>query len=124
MRTLLILIGLLPQTARAAGLEGVGNGPGIAEMWGQIMNIFPHVSGNGVYFLTGRIINFVLLMIGGTAVAVLIYAGIQMIIGAGDDAKIGEAKKTAMYALLGIVFAILADTIMGFVLWLIKSAAA
>ncbi len=120
---LLFLAGFLPQKVFAYQIEQVGRGDGIDAMWSQITSIFPHIEGNGVYFITGQIINFVLLMIGGVAVVVIIYAGLQMVLGPTGDSRLADAKKMIMYAVVGLILALLGDVVMGFVLSFLNGAA-
>lgn len=118
MQLLSILIGTLIQSAHAVTLEQIGSaGPGVSQMWNTIIGTFPHTSaGNGALALIAlRIISFVLSLIGGAATAVMIYAGIKMVMSRGQDEGLSEAKKIALYALLGVILALLADVIVFFV---------
>lgn len=60
--------------------------------------------------------NFFLGFVGFFAVIVLIYAGIRMIANFGDEEAVTKAKDTAKYALIGIVLAFSAFTILRFFL--------
>jgi hypothetical protein len=66
------------------------------------------------------IVNVVLFVLGALAVVMLIYGGVTYSISAGDSAKITKAKHTIMYAIIGLVVAILAYAIVGFVVNNIK----
>ena len=55
-------------------------------------------------------------IIGVAAVIVLIIASIEMIIGGGDAQAIATARNSIIYALVGIVVAVLAQSIVVFVL--------
>ena len=70
-----------------------------------------------------KISGFLLMMIGGVAVAALIYAGIKIILSRGQDEGMSEGKKIAMYALLGLVLAIIADALVLYVVQLVNVAA-
>ena len=62
------------------------------------------------------IINTVLAVLGVVAVGAIILGGVQYATSAGDPAKIKTAKNTILYALMGLVIALLAFAIVNFVL--------
>ena len=79
--------------------------------------------GNGVpttLFGTGSIfntiVNILLFIIGAISVIMLIYGGIRYTISAGDSGSVTAAKNTILYAIVGLVIAILAYAIVNFVL--------
>jgi Type IV secretion system pilin len=55
-------------------------------------------------------------IIGITAIIVLIVAGLQFMIGGSDPQAVANARNTLIYALVGIVIAVLAQSIVVFVL--------
>jgi len=71
-------------------------------------------SGNGAIFTT--IVNILLFIIGAISVIMLIYGGIRYTISAGDSGSVTAAKNTILYAIVGLVIAILAFAIVNFVL--------
>lgn len=82
-------------------------------MWAALQTTFPH-TGLGAaapIFFMGRVAQFVLTLIGGTAICSIVYAGIKISTAGGDSGKIGEAKTIIMYSLAGVILAILADGI-------------
>ena len=72
------------------------------------------VWGKGGVFTT--ITNVLLLLIGAVAVIMLIIGGIRYTISGGDSAAVTSAKNTILYAIVGIVVAILAYAIVNFVI--------
>ncbi len=62
------------------------------------------------------IVNILLFLIGAIAVIMLIYGGIRYVISGGDQNHVTAAKNTIMYAIVGIVVAVLAFAIVNFVL--------
>lgn len=68
---------------------------------------------NGVF---NKIINAALFLIGAISVLMLIYGGVSYTISMGDAKKVETAKNTIMYAVIGIVVALLAYAIVTFVL--------
>lgn len=61
-------------------------------------------------------IDIISYIIGIAAVIVLIIAGLEMIIGGGNAQSIASARNSVIYALVGIVVAVLAQSIVVFVL--------
>ena len=66
------------------------------------------------------IINVILFIVGILSVVMLIYGGIKYTTSAGDTAKVTSAKNTVMYAIVGLIVAILAFAIVNFVIGNIK----
>lgn len=62
-----------------------------------------------------KVIDFLLFLIGVIAVIMVIYGGIQYALSAGDPNKVSKAKNTIVYAVIGIVVAMLAFAIVNFV---------
>ena len=62
------------------------------------------------------IINIFLYVVGTLAVVMIIVGGIQYALSAGDAGKMGKAKNTIMWSVVGLVIAILAWAIVNFVL--------
>ncbi len=61
------------------------------------------------------VINYFLAFLGLLAVAYIIYAGVIMLTGEGEDASITKARKIIIYATIGIVIIFLSWTIVNFV---------
>lgn len=125
MKLLLSLLGI-PAAYAGSVLTGVGSAnTGVAAMWLEICSVMPFCAvGTNAPLLVGLKLSFAILMfIGGAAVAVLIYAGIRIIISRGNDEGLSEAKKIATYAVLGIALAILADAIVLYAIGLVNLAA-
>ena len=69
--------------------------------------------GDGSVFQT--VTNVALFLIGAISVIMLIYGGIRYTLSQGDSTAVQNAKNTIMYAVIGIVVAILAFAIVNFV---------
>ena len=61
------------------------------------------------------IVNVMLFLIGAISVIMLIIGGIRYTISNGDQGAVTSAKNTIMYAIIGLVVAIMAYAIVGFV---------
>lgn len=112
------IAGLLISRAHAAQDIWGAENAGVQAMWQQIRSsVFDESDlggGNLVSSISQAIINFVLPMVGGAAVVLIIYAGLKMIAGRGKDETLAEAKTITLYALLGVVLAVLATVIIGY----------
>ena len=62
------------------------------------------------------IVNVALFIIGAICVLMLIYGGIKYTTSAGDEKAVTSAKNTILYAVVGIVIAILAYALVNFVI--------
>lgn len=71
-----------------------------------------------------KLTSFALAIVGALSVIMLIWGGIRYIISGGDSKKITDAKNTILYAIIGLIIAVLAYAIVRFVLNTIGSYAA
>jgi hypothetical protein len=125
MLRLLAVIGLLLPRASARNIDQLGEGtPGIDAMWAVIRSVFPYtgVGEGGLTLLLLKVTNFILIFIGGIAVAMIIYAGIKIV--TGGEEGIGEAKKIILYAAGGLIAALVADAVVIYVMVLVNAASA
>lgn len=70
-------------------------------------------SGNGIF---RTITNVLLFLIGAISVIMLIIGGIRYTLSGGDSSAVTAAKNTILYAIVGIIVAVLAFAIVNFVL--------
>lgn len=89
---------------------GITGGKDCARNDEQPENLF---NGDGSVFQT--VTSVMLFLIGAISVVMLIYGGIRYTISQGDSTAVTNAKNTIMYAVIGIVIAILAFAIVNFV---------
>lgn len=61
------------------------------------------------------ILSVVFMLAAGIAVIVIIVGGLSYVLSNGDPQKAAKAKDTILYAVIGLVVAIMATTIVGFV---------
>jgi drug/metabolite transporter (DMT)-like permease len=73
-------------------------------------------TGGGFTGQLGTIINAVFVIVGIIAVLVMLYGAVRYITSTGDAKRIQAAKDTIIYALAGLIVAILARAIVGFVI--------
>jgi len=131
MQILAILIGLsLPLITSAMGVEDLGGGStGLSDMWNGINAYLPGVhrqaGAGGVVIITSVVINTVMWAIGSAAVVIILYASIRIITSAGNEETVTKAwKEMILYACLGLIFAILSDVIVNYVINLVSGIAA
>lgn len=63
-----------------------------------------------------RVVNTVIFLVGAIAVLMLIIGGIRYVISAGDENAVKGAKNTILYAIVGIVVALLAFAAVQFII--------
>ena len=88
----------------------ITNGAGCAQGTDQQADLF----GSGGIFRT--ITNVLLFIIGAISVIMLIIGGIRYTISGGDSTAVTNAKNTILYAIVGIVIALLAYALVNFVI--------
>ncbi|HEY5442182.1 MAG TPA: pilin [Candidatus Saccharimonadales bacterium] len=70
----------------------------------------------GVNSVLSVIVNILSMLVGAAAVIVIIISGFKYITSGGDSSKVGNAKNTLIYALVGVAIAALAQVLVHFVL--------
>jgi len=66
--------------------------------------------------LLTSIVNIISVIVGVVAVIMIIFGGFRYITSGGDSGKVGTAKNTILYALIGLIIVALAQFIVRFVL--------
>jgi len=90
--------------------QGIGDGASSAQGEDQQSDLF----GDQGVFRT--ITNVLLFIIGAISVIMLIIGGIRYVVSGGDSGAVTSAKNTILYAVVGIVVAILAYALVNFVI--------
>ena len=98
------------QPAYAGFEQGIDEGAGSAKSDDQSTDLF----GETGIFRT--ITNVLLFLIGAVSVIMLIIGGIRYTVSGGDSTAVTSAKNTILYAIIGIVVALLAYAVVNFVL--------
>ena len=101
-----LLVPVVPASAESSEQNGINSakGDGVPDQ----------LFGDGSIFTT--IVNVMLFIIGAICVIMLIFGGIRYATSAGNATSVTAAKNTIMYALIGLVIAVLAYAIVNFVL--------
>lgn len=72
--------------------------------------------------LVKRIIDTFLFVLGVVAVIMIVHSGMKYVISRGDPEGVKSAKNTLLYAVVGLIVAILAYAIVGFVISIFEAA--
>lgn len=115
IRNFAILIGLFGIVLSSAAVYDT---PVAADAKDQIMSGAKKSGQSGGKSLTDQIkviTNILLFIIGAIAVIMIIYGGIRYVISGGDSSQVTGAKNTIIYAVVGLIVAILAYAIVNFV---------
>ena len=98
------------QPASADFEQGITDGAGAAQGKDQSTDLF------GTEGIFRTITNVLLFLIGAISVIMLIIGGIRYTVSGGDSTAVTSAKNTILYAVVGIVVALLAYAVVNFVL--------
>ena len=105
----LAISSVMAQDASAVSL-GIAAGANAAKGVDQATDLF----GQSGMFRT--ITNVLLYLIGAISVIMLIIGGLRYVVSGGDSTAVQNAKNTILYAIVGIIVAILAYAIVSFVI--------
>jgi len=114
---LVLGVGLFALPAPAHAFDkGLSDGASSAQgkdQQGDAASLFGD-GGQGGIFRT--ITNVLLFLIGAISVIMLIVGGIRYVVSGGDSTAVQNAKNTILYAIVGVVVAILAYAVVNFVI--------
>ena len=115
---LILLVSLLMTNhVGAAGFNlGMTEGASSAKGVDQVSDLF----GEAGTFRT--LTNVLLFIIGAVSVIMLIIGGLRYVVSGGDSTAVQGAKNTILYAIVGIIVAILAYAVVSFVIGSFSSA--
>jgi hypothetical protein len=108
-----VVVAVAPQVANAADYN-LGSGVNDANPNGGGSSVPTTLFGVGGIFTT--IVNILLYIIGAVSVIMLIIGGVRYVVSGGDSGAVTSAKNTILYAIVGIVVAILAYALVNFVI--------
>lgn len=104
-------VALGPVGVVSVSAQGINEGVDSARGDDQPLELFGE-NGDGVF---RTVTNILLFVIGAVAVIMLIIGGIRYVVSGGDQSAVTGAKNTILYAIVGIVVAILAYAAVSFV---------
>lgn len=112
-------LALTPAPAHAVFDKGLSDGATSAQGKDQsgtascLFGSEGNCSGDGIF---KTITNVLLFLIGAISVIMLIIGGIRYVVSGGDSTAVQNAKNTILYAIVGVVVAILAYAVVNFVI--------
>jgi hypothetical protein len=112
---------VVPSTAHAACDTtnlSLSSGANCAQGNDTPTSLFGDGSDQGIF---KTIVNIMLFLVGAVAVIMLIFGGIRYVTSGGAQDQVTAAKNTIMYAIIGIVVAILAFAVVNFVIGGLKT---
>ncbi|GAC1570483.1 MAG: hypothetical protein NVS3B23_02350 [Candidatus Saccharimonadales bacterium] len=119
--TLLIVVNILPKNSVYADAATDANRAAVCEGLNATSGAGCDTTGStSITDITRIIINVLSIVVGFAGLIMIIIGSIKYITSGGDSSKIASAKNTILYAIIGLVIAALAQTIVRFVL--IKAA--
>ncbi len=74
------------------------------------------VGGNDLASVASKIVNIFSIIVGAVAIIMIIYGGFRYITSGGTSERVGGAKNTLIYAVIGLIIVALAQLIVHFVL--------
>ena len=89
---------------------GLQDGANAAKGADQVSDLF------GATGIFTTLTNVLLFIIGAISVIMIIIGGLRYVVSGGDSSKVSAAKNTILYAVVGIVVALLAYAIINFVI--------
>lgn len=89
---------------------GMRDGADSAKGIEQVTELFGETS------VFGAITNVLLFAIGAISVIMIIIGGLRYVVSGGDSSKVTAAKNTILYAIVGLIVALLAYAVINFVL--------
>jgi hypothetical protein len=103
------LVSLRGVTALAQVGGGIRSGVQSAHGADQPTELF----GDGAIFTT--VVNLMLFLVGAIAVIMIIIGGLRYVLSGGDASNVTAAKNTILYAIVGVIVAILAYAVVNYV---------
>ncbi|MFI5271286.1 MAG: pilin [Candidatus Saccharimonadales bacterium] len=104
-------------TCSGATLPGLSTGANLKSGGGTAVNCASTgVSQNTLASKAGVVVNFFSVIVGAISVIMIIYGGFRYITSGGDSGRVGNAKNTLIYAVIGLFIVALAQLIVHFVL--------
>lgn len=112
LSALTALATIQPVRAACDIFDGIGGAlnPDCSHGKGQPTDLFSGSAG-----IVPRAINLMLFIVGILAIIFLIFGGIRYVISGGDKTKVDNAKNTILYAIVGLIVAILGYAVVSWV---------
>lgn len=111
---------MLPMLSNNVYASDKSTPSGVESTFNEVFKVKPGLdSPDGIIKL---VVNWLLYFVIILSVIMIVFGGLKYVTSSGDSGKVGEAKKTIVYAIVGLVVAILAYAIVNFVFNQFKAA--
>ncbi|MGK2896507.1 MAG: pilin [Candidatus Saccharimonadales bacterium] len=114
--TLALAIGLVPLALPAVADAACTGTPAACAQQGADAGTTGARNEGSLTTIIGNITNILLFVVGAVGVIMLIIGGLRYVLSGGDSGQTKAAKDTILYAVVGIIVALLAYAIVNFVL--------
>lgn len=121
MKKILLAFGLIfafttPIVVTSNALDNQAHAEGAADLIQKGADSTGQKDSRSAGDLAKDFVNIMLFAVGILAVIMLIWGGIRYVLSGGDSGAVSSAKKTILYAVVGLIVAILAYAIVNFVI--------
>ena len=121
MKKILLAVGLIfafatPIVVTSNVLDNQAHAEGAADLIQKGADSTGQKDSRSAGDLAKDFVNIMLFAVGILAVIMLIWGGIRYVLSGGDSGAVSSAKKTILYAVVGLIVAILAYAIVNFVI--------
>ena len=96
--------------------NSVANGANLGSTSANVNCGSTSVGSSSITNIAKKVVNLFSIVVGAISVIMIIYGGFRYITSGGASEKVGEAKKTLIYAIIGLIVVALAQLIIHFVL--------
>jgi hypothetical protein len=111
---------LVPVSAAFADCTNIANqvqnGANSASGGSDTCSVQTNTNPSDLKSIASRLVNFFSIIVGAVSVLMIIYGGFRYITSGGDSGRVGNAKNTLIYAIVGLIIVALAQVIVHFVL--------
>jgi predicted permease len=112
---------IVPSISASAACSNIGNqvstgAAGAAGSAGTDLCGATGVGSGSISTLGSQVVNYFSIVVGAVAIIMIIYGGFRYITSGGDSNRVGSAKNTLIYAIVGLIIVALAQVIVHFVL--------
>jgi hypothetical protein len=105
-----------PSSCSSTTANGVATGANDATGSTAVSCSDTSVSNGSVGHIAKEIVSLFSIIVGAVSIIMIIYGGFRYITSGGDSGRVGNAKNTLIYAIVGLVIVALAQLIVHFVL--------
>ena len=96
--------------------EGANDAAGSTSGSSNAINCGSTSGGDAIAKLAAKVVNIFSIVVGAAAVIMIIYAGFRYITSGGSSERVGGAKNSLIYAIIGLVIVAIAQLIVHYVL--------